>query len=82
MMFEVRVNTVVLPGGRIEIQVPKLAAGQQATVVITVEEQEQVKQHAQDILANLPGHQLFQNVEEVDAYIREERDAWEIPSNY
>ena len=77
MTFEVRVNTVVLPGGRIEIQVPKLAEGQQATVVITVEEQEQVKQHVQDILANLPGHQLFQNAEEVDAYIREERDAWE-----
>ena len=82
MTFEVRVNTVVLPGGRIEIQVPKLAAGQQATVVITVEEQEQVKQHVQDILANLPRHQLFQNAEEVDAYIREERDAWEIPANY
>ncbi len=76
MTFEVRVNTVVLPGGRIEIQVPKLAAGQQATVVITVEEQEQVKEHVLDILANLPGHQLFQNAEEVDAYIREERDTW------
>lgn len=80
MALEVRVNTIVLPGGKIEIQVPKLVAGQQATVVITVEDEEEQElmrpRHVLDILADLPGHQLFQNAEEVDAYIREERDAW------
>jgi hypothetical protein len=25
----------------------------------------------------LPGHQVFENAEEVDTYLREERDAWE-----
>lgn len=77
MALEVRVNTIVLPGGKIEVQVSKLVAGQQATVVITVENEEVVKpRHVIDILADLPGHQLFHNAEEVDAYIREERDAW------
>ena len=35
------------------------------------------QRHVIDILAVLPGHQLFQNAEEVDTYMREERNSWE-----
>jgi len=35
------------------------------------------QRHVIDILAALPGHQIFHNIEEVDAYMREERDSWE-----
>jgi len=78
MATEVRVKTVVLPGGKIEISNPELIPGQHATVVVTVEENKPVDQrHVIDILTALPGHQIFQNAEEVDAYMREERDAWE-----
>ncbi len=78
MATEVRVKTVVLPGGKIEISTPELIPGQQATVVVTVEDDESVKfPHVIDILGPLPGHQLFQNAEEVDAYLHEERDAWD-----
>ncbi|MBV9689360.1 MAG: hypothetical protein JO202_06590 [Ktedonobacteraceae bacterium] len=78
MAIEVHVKTVVLPGGRIEISTPVLIAGQEATVMVTVEDSEPDQQrHVIDILAALPGHQLFQNAEEADAYLREERDSWE-----
>lgn len=78
MATEVRVKTVVLPGGKIEISTPELKPGQRATVVVTVEDDEQTKSpHVIDILAALPGHQLFQNAEEVDTYMHEERDAWD-----
>lgn len=78
MATEVRVKTVVLPGGKIEISTPELIPGQQATVVVTVEDNEPVVQrHVIDILASLPGHQLFQNAQEVDAYVCEERNSWE-----
>ena len=78
MAIEVHVNTIVLQGGRIEISIPKLVAGQRASVVVTVEDQGPVEQrHVIDILAALPGHQLFQNAQEVDAYLRGERDSWE-----
>ncbi len=30
-----------------------------------------------DFLEALPGHRIFQNADEVDAYINEERDSWE-----
>ncbi len=76
MAIEVRVKTVVLPGGRIEISTPELIPGQQATVVVTVEDKETAEpRHVIDILTSLQGHRLFRNAEEVDAYLREERDA-------
>ena len=78
MATEVRVETVVLPGGKIEISMPELIPGKRATVVVTMEDKESVEQHhVIDLLTALPGHRLFQNAEEVDAYLREERDAWE-----
>jgi len=78
MAIEVRVNTVVLPGGKIEISRPELIPGQRATVVVLIEDQSPVEpRHVIDILANLPGHRLFQRAEEVDAYLRGERDSWE-----
>ena len=78
MATEVRVKTTVLPGGKIEISAPELIPGQRATVVVTIEENEPMEQgHVIDILATLPGHRLFQNAEEVDAYMHEERESWE-----
>jgi hypothetical protein len=44
MAIEVHVNTIVLLGGRIEISIPKLVAGQRASVIVTVEDQEPVEQ--------------------------------------
>jgi len=75
---EVRVKTIVLPGGKIEISTPELIPGQHATVIVMIEDHESADQrHVIDILAALPGHQLFQSAEEVDAYMHEERDSWE-----
>ena len=78
MTTEIRVKTTVLPGGRIEISMPELIPGQHATVVVTIEDNGQVGQHhVIDILATLPGHRLFQNAEEADTYMHEERDSWD-----
>lgn len=78
MATEVRVKTIVLPGGKIEISTPELIAGQHATVVVMIEDNELVEQrHVIDILQALPGHRLFQSAEEVDAYMHEERNSWE-----
>ena len=70
MATEVRVKTVVLPGGKIEISTPELIPGQRATVVVVVEDNEPTEQlHVIDILTALPGHRIFHNAEEVDAYM-------------
>lgn len=81
MAIEVRVKTKVLPGGKIEISAPELIAGQEATIVVTIEDakpDEQHHDHVIDVLKRLSGHQLFDSAEEVDAHIREERDSWSL----
>ncbi len=78
MATEVRVETIVLPGGKIEISTPELTPGKRATVVVMIEDNEPDDQrHVIDILSALPGHQIFHSAEEVDAYMQKERDSWE-----
>ena len=78
MTTKLRVKTVVLPGGKIEISNPELIPGQRATVVVMIEDNEPVEQrHVIDILKTLPGHQIFKSAEEVDAYLQGERNSWE-----
>ena len=71
------IETTVLPGGRIEISSPELIPGQRAKVRIMLEDEQKPKRSVLEILADAPGHRLFNTAEEVDAYIREERDSWE-----
>jgi hypothetical protein len=72
----IQVHTVVLPGNRIEITTPELPEGRAATVVIPLDEQ-QPKRRLSDVLAGYSGGQLFRSAEEVEAYLRAERDAWD-----
>jgi hypothetical protein len=79
MTIEIAIKTTVLPGGKIEISTPQLVAGQQATVIVRVEEEPIEKLTITERLAraNYRGGALFKTADEVDAYIREERDSWE-----
>jgi hypothetical protein len=71
------IETTVLPGGRIEISSPELIPGQRAKVWIVLEPAPVEKRTLSEILGDYPGGRLFKTAEEVDAYIREERDSWE-----
>jgi len=79
MTIEIAIKTIVLPGGKIEISAPQLVAGQQATVIVKVEDEQPEKLTIDEHLAraNYHGGALFKTAEEVDAYIRAERDSWE-----
>ena len=79
MTIEIAIKTTVLPGGKIEISTPQLVAGQQATVIVRVESEQPEKLTITEQLerTNYHGGALFKIAEEVDAYIREERDSWE-----
>jgi hypothetical protein len=72
------IQTIVGPDGTIQISAPELTPGQRVTVTIEAADTTLTeKRHAIDILAEIPGHRLFKTAEEVDAYIREERDSWD-----
>jgi hypothetical protein len=77
MALVLELETVVQPDGKIEITSPELVPGQRAKVTIEIEDEDLgPPQRAIDILDELPGYLEFQTAEEVDAYIREERDSW------
>jgi hypothetical protein len=79
MIMPLRVLTKVLPGHRIEIAAPAdLPVG--AEVEVTVQppaSQPPAKQSILDIIESYDGPRLFKTAEEVDAYLREEKDSWE-----
>jgi hypothetical protein len=78
MTTAIHIQTTILPGGKIEVSAPELPPGKRANVFVVIEDEEpQEKRHVLDMISTFSGHRLFQTAEEVDAYIREERDSWE-----
>ncbi len=69
------VTTTVLPGGRIVVEDPELSEGDEVHVVVQPAASS-TRRSATQILADAAGRQSFQTAEEVDDYIREERDSW------
>jgi len=78
MQTVVRLIGTVQSGGRVEVFSPQLPAGKTAEVIVLFSrENTDVRRSVTDILAEAPGHLAFQTSEEVDAYIQEERNAWD-----
>ena len=83
-------QVTVLPGGKIELVCPELTAGEVVDVVVSAtldperssagqpgDESSRPRRSVLDILNEAPGHLLFKTAQEVDEYIREERDSWD-----
>lgn len=69
----------VLPGGKIEFSDPLLPSGRAVDVFVVVPGNvvSTERPSALDVLAQAPGHRLFQTPDEVDSYIEDERAAWD-----
>jgi hypothetical protein len=78
MQSALHITTKVLPGNKIEVEIPEAQIGDSVDVFVVLPEKvETKKRSAVDILNELPGKQLFQTAEEVDKYLKEERESWE-----
>ena len=78
MEAALRRSTWVLPGGRIEIADTQLTPGRPVDVIVVVPDSPAGDRPSViDVLASAPGHLAFNTAEEVDAYVREEREAWD-----
>ncbi len=78
MQSALRISTRVQPGGRVEITDSQLLAGQSVDVIALPPAVEETRCHSiMDVLTKAPGHLAFKTAEEADAYLREEREAWE-----
>jgi hypothetical protein len=72
------IRTSVLPGSRVEITVPDLREGDPIDVFLVFPTPSNgPQQSALEIIESLRGHRLFRTPEDVDRYIKEERDSWD-----
>jgi hypothetical protein len=79
MQTYVRKRTTVQPGGQIVVSDPSLNTGATVEVLILVsEEPVEPRQSVLDVLNSVPGHVLFKSAEEVERYLREERESWDV----
>lgn len=78
MTTEVRTQTIVQPGGLVEVRSDELPEGATVNVIVLIEtpKSEDTRQRKLlDFIGAAKGS--FSSVAEVDAYIREERDLWD-----
>lgn len=78
MQSALRMTTLVQSGGKIELVNADLPPGQSVEVIVLLPSPSDISRRSiLDVLAEAPGHLAFQSAAEVDAYLSEERDAWE-----
>jgi hypothetical protein len=77
MESALHVSTTVLRGNTIEISAPGLKEGELVDVfVFPAESGHSLHCSVLEIIDSLKGHRLFPTVEEVDRFLRQEREAW------
>jgi hypothetical protein len=79
MQSAIRITTKVLSGNKVEIELPPGSVGADVEVIVILPElPDAPSRSAIDIINEAHSRQqLFRTPEEVDRYIREERDSWE-----
>ena len=81
MQAALKRNTIVLAGGKIELDAPELPEGAKVEVIVMLSEKDTSyslpRRSVLDIINELGEHRLFASAEAVDAHIKQERDAWE-----
>jgi hypothetical protein len=78
MQTALRLETIVLPGHRLEVSAPELPDGAKVEVIVVLPAQPvPARQSMLEFLSTLPpGPLLFKTPEEADRYVQEERDSW------
>ncbi len=76
MQKALHARTTILPGGKIEIVDPELPVGEAVSVVV-LHSSGSVRRSAVDLLNEAPGQRLFKTAEDVEAYLKDERAAWD-----
>lgn len=81
MITAFRMTTKVRAGGKVELVIPQLPSEEMVEVIILFPLDETSllscpKRSVLEILAETPGHRVFQTASDVEKYLQEEHGAW------
>ena len=79
MQTTLRLETIVLPGHRLEVSAPELPEGVKVEVIVVLPAKPEPQfKSALDFLESLPpGPRAFKTWEEYERHLQEEKDAWD-----
>jgi hypothetical protein len=78
MQAALRITTKVLPGNKVEIQLPPGSVGEEVEIFVIIPEKKQPKKrNVLEILEEIHKHGPFRTVEEIDRDLQQERDSWD-----
>ena len=72
-----RINTTVLPGGRVAVEVPEFAAGQKVDVLVIPQPVEEDRKSFYVFLKSLQNRRSQAEWEKFERDFQSERDAWD-----
>lgn len=74
-----RIETQVLPGNKLEINLPVETTGKIVEVLVLLpESKKNPRRSVMDILREIRGKGIFSSPEEVNQYLQKERSEWEL----
>ncbi|MDY7014197.1 MAG: hypothetical protein SVX43_11480 [Cyanobacteriota bacterium] len=78
MQSAIKIKTKVLPGNKVEIQVPPGSEGEEVEVFVVLPERPQTpQQNVLEILEEIHKHGTFRTIEEIDRDLQIERESWD-----
>jgi antitoxin component of MazEF toxin-antitoxin module len=80
MQAALHISTQVLPGQKIEIQVPDAAIGDTVDVFVILSEKqkpESKRRSVLDLIEQIRSKQQFRSAEDIDKQLQEERESWD-----
>jgi hypothetical protein len=78
MQLAIKIKTKVLPGNKVEIQVPPGSEGEEVEVFVVLPEKKQVgRENILEIIEEIRSHHIPRLVEEIDRDLQAERNSWD-----
>lgn len=78
MQSALRITTKVLPGDKVEIQLPPGSVGEEVEVFVILQEKPQFgRRRVLELLEEIRSHHTSRTVDEIDRELQAERDSWD-----
>ena len=78
MQSAIRITTKVLPGNKVEIQLPSGSVGEEVEVFVILPEKPKLgRRRVLELLEEIHSRHTSRTIEEIDRELQSERDSWD-----